>query len=86
MGSRLAALTVEKRENKRTLQQICLADVQACDTVNQVEPFEEEEIEQALRKLDAMVGDGRSEQGKRIGSQFCDSFPLSAETGTVLLP
>lgn len=56
MGSRLAALTVEKRENKRTLQQICLADVQACDTVNQVEPFEEEEIERALRKLDAMVG------------------------------
>ena len=56
MGSRLAALPAEKRENKRTLQQICLADVQACDTVNQVEPFEEEEIEQALRKLDAMVG------------------------------
>lgn len=56
MSNRLANLPAEKRKNKRTLQQICLADVQACDTGNQVEPFEEEEIRQALRKLDAMVG------------------------------
>lgn len=56
MSNRLATLPAEKRENKRILQQICLADVQACDTVSQMEPFEEEMIQQALRKLDAMVG------------------------------
>lgn len=56
MSNRLAAMPAGKRESKRVLQQICLADVQACDTINQVEPFDEEAIQKALRRLDAMVG------------------------------
>lgn len=56
MSNRLAALPVGKRDSKRLLRQICVADVQACDTMNQVEAFEEEDIQKALWKLDAMVG------------------------------
>lgn len=56
MSERVAALPAQKRENERVLQQICLADIKACDTLNQAEPFNEEEIQNALRKLDALVG------------------------------
>ena len=56
MSERVAALPAQKRKNERVLQQICLADIKACDTLNQAEPFNEEEIQNALRKLDALVG------------------------------